>query len=73
LEEVSAAALALPAEARLQLADQLYQSVEEYADVEVDPELLAELDRRAAAYERGELKTYTTEEHLEKLRARRSG
>lgn len=69
-DQVFAAALALPPELRLQLADKLFESVEGIAASEVDPELLAELDRRVAAYERGEMKTYTMEELFENLRAK---
>lgn len=59
--------MSLPPESRIQLADMLYESVDENAQVEVDPELLVELDRRVAAYERGEMKTYTHEQIFEKL------
>jgi putative addiction module component (TIGR02574 family) len=44
------------------LAEKLYESVDESAAPPADPALLAELDRRMAAYERGEMKTYTHEE-----------
>ena len=45
-EQVFAAAMALPAESRIQLAEMLYESVDESAVPNVDPGLLAELDRR---------------------------
>ncbi|HUE72357.1 MAG TPA: addiction module protein [Pirellulaceae bacterium] len=61
-EQLFAAALALPPESRIELAGKLYESVDESAAPPVDPQLLAELDRRMAAYERGAMKTYTHEE-----------
>lgn len=61
-EQVFAAAMALPPQSRLELAEKLYESVDESAAPPADPALLAELDRRMAAYERGEMKTYTHEE-----------
>lgn len=61
-EQLFAAALALPPHSRVELADKLYESLDESASPAVDPQLLAELDRRMAAYERGEIKTYTHEE-----------
>jgi putative addiction module component (TIGR02574 family) len=71
-EQVFAAAMALPAESRIQLAEMLYESVDESAVPNVDPGLLAELDRRVAAYERGEMKTYTHEEVFGNLRPKTS-
>ena len=71
-EQVYAAAMALPPESRIQLAELLYDSVDETVVPEVDPELLAELDRRVAAYDRGEMKTYTHEEVFGNLRPKTS-
>ncbi len=61
-EQLFAAAMALPPQSRIELAEKLYESVDQSVAPPVDSQLLAELDRRMAAYERGEMKTYTHEE-----------
>jgi hypothetical protein len=62
-------ALGLSPAARRQFADRLYESVEpEDATDEWDPGYLAELDERAARYERGETTAIDAFKALEALR-----
>ncbi len=70
-EQVFAAAMALPPESRLELAEMLYESMDDTVAPEVDSELLAELDRRSLAYERGEIKGCSIDELFDRLRTKR--
>lgn len=52
--EVLSAALALPAESRQRLIDELATSLDDDDDPELTPEMVAELKRREAAMRRGD-------------------
>jgi putative addiction module component (TIGR02574 family) len=58
--EITGAALALPPDERLELADALYSSVP--PSVEVEAYWAAEVERRIAAFRAGDSKLYTLEE-----------
>lgn len=66
-EDLLGAAMALTPEQRERLAEELLVSVAhdrgvDAADIDPDPELTAELDRRLAALDRGEAGTVSLEE-----------
>lgn len=71
-EQIAQEALALPPEDRTCLADILEQSLAsgEFATDEIAAEWAAEIDRRIAAYDRGETQAADTKEALERIRAR---
>ena len=71
-EQIAQEALALPAEDRTYLADVLEQSLPkgEFATPELAAEWTAEIDRRIAAYDRGETQASDGKVVLERLRAR---
>lgn len=71
-EEIAQEALALPPEDRTYLADVLEQSLTsgEFATPEIAAEWAAELDRRIAAYDRGETQGVEAKQALERIRAR---
>jgi hypothetical protein len=83
-ETLLAAALQLPPKERELLADQLWESVDRDADLPMTeegfvdgyallgPKWMEEIERRIAAYERGEVETIDGEEVFARLRARRS-
>jgi len=62
VESLTAAALALPPETRLTLAEVLLESVTPEAGPGLSEEWIAEIEDRIAAYQRGELETYSREE-----------
>ena len=61
-ESLTAAALALPPESRVTLAEVLLESVKPDSASGLSAEWLAEIEDRIAAYRRGELQTYSREE-----------
>ena len=71
-EQIAQQALALPPEDRTYLADVLEQSLThgEFATPEIAAEWGAEIDRRLAAYDRGETQGVDAQTALERLRAR---
>ena len=70
-EQIAQQALALPPEDRTYLADVLEQSLAsgEFATPELAIEWSAEIDRRIAAYDRGETKGVDIQTALERIRA----
>lgn len=71
-EQIAQEALALPPEDRTYLADVLEHSLTsgEFATPEIAAEWAAELDRRIAAYDRGETQGIDSKQALERIRAR---
>lgn len=67
-EEIEAAAMELPANKRLLLSIQLIASLEE--DKEIQNAWIEEAERRADAYERGEMGAVDFEQSIAKARAR---
>jgi putative addiction module component (TIGR02574 family) len=59
----------LPRQERELLVDELLQSLNEPASTELDAAWAAEIERRLAAYDRGELKALPAEDVLAKARA----
>jgi putative addiction module component (TIGR02574 family) len=64
------AAMALPPEARAELADILLESIEPPIDPEILKAIAAEAERRIDEVERGEITTISQEEYLASRRAR---
>jgi len=62
LTELSERARALPAEERAQLAEMLLESLDESVAGDLSPEWEREIERRAAAYDRGEVETIAAED-----------
>ncbi len=73
-EQIAQQALALPPEDRTYLADVLEQSLPHgpFGTPELATEWTAEIDRRIAAYERGETQGADVQTVLERIRARLS-
>ncbi len=71
-EQIVQEALSLPPEDRTYVADALEQSLAdgEFATPEIAAEWTAEIDRRIAAYDRGEVQAIDGKIALERLRAR---
>jgi putative addiction module component (TIGR02574 family) len=67
VESLTAAALALPPESRLTLAEVLLESVTPETCPGLSAEWMAEIEDRIAAYQRGELQTYSREEVMRSL------
>ena len=59
----------LPPEERERLVDELLESLNEPAAAELDAAWSAEIERRLAAYDRGEVKALSAEEVFAKARA----
>ena len=59
----------LPREERERLVDELLESLNEPAAAELDAAWAAEIDRRLAAYDRGEVQALSAEEVFAKARA----
>jgi len=70
LEEVELDALELPASARVLLADQLLESLDQPDQKRLETLWAAEIDRRLGCFERGETKTIAGEEVFRRIRAR---
>ena len=71
-EQIAQQALALPPEDRTYLADVLEKSLTsgEFATPEIAAEWAAEIDRRIAAYDRGETQGVDAQTALERIRVR---
>ena len=71
-EQIAQQALALPPEDRTYLADVLEQSLSsgEFATPELAAEWSAEIDRRIAAFDRGETHGLDVQTALERIRSR---
>lgn len=71
-EQIAEQALALPPEDRTYLADVLERSLTngEFASPEIAAEWSAEIDRRMAAYDRGDTQSGDAVTALERIRAR---
>jgi putative addiction module component (TIGR02574 family) len=71
-EQIAQQALALPPEDRTYLADVLEQSLTsgEFATPEIAAEWMVEIDRRIAAYDRGETVPVDAKTSLERIRER---
>jgi putative addiction module component (TIGR02574 family) len=61
-EAITAAAMALPPESRLTLAEVLLNSVKAEPEAKLSAEWLVEIEDRIAAYRRGECETFSREE-----------
>ena len=59
----------LPREERERLVDELLESLNEPASTELDAAWSAEIERRLAAYDRGEVQALSAEEVFAKARA----
>ena len=70
LEEVELDALELPASARVLLADQLLESLDQPDQKRLETLWAADIDRRLGCFERGETKTIAGEEVFRRIRAR---
>lgn len=68
LDELEKQARSLPAEERASLAESLLQSLHTSHVAEVEAAWAAEIERRVAAYARGEAKTVPAEEVFAKAR-----
>ncbi len=70
LKELEQRAKALTAEERAQLAEVLLESLEEGSLAEIEAAWDREIEERAAAYDRGELKTIPAEDVFAEARRR---
>lgn len=70
-DEIVRQALALSADERAVLANRLLDSLEPSNDATIDPEWAAEIVRRIAAYDRGELESISLDELAAQLQSRR--
>lgn len=70
LEEVEQDALGLPASARVLLADQLLESLDQPDQNRLETLWAAEIDRRLSRFERGETRAIPGEEVFRRIRAR---
>ncbi len=69
LDYLTTEALALPPEDRLTLAQRLWQSVGRWVeDDEIDPELIAEIERREAEIESGAVKPIPYDQAMREIR-----
>jgi putative addiction module component (TIGR02574 family) len=67
MEEIGAAALALPPESRVSLVELLLASLEPPLELKYHEEWMEEIKQRLEAYERGEMKSYSLEEVMRDL------
>ena len=67
------AALALPQDARADLADKLFESLSEIDDPKIDARWAQEAEDRISAYERGEIASIPGNEVFAGLRSRQKG
>lgn len=68
IDEISNGSLLLPAEERTILAYRLWDSVADFADMEIEDAWLAESDRRWKQIEKNEVKCIPHEEVMQRLR-----
>jgi putative addiction module component (TIGR02574 family) len=71
-QEVTRAALALPAKSKARLAEQLLSSLEEQERADIDRAWAVEADRRLRAFRAGRMKSYPAEEVFRALENRNS-
>jgi putative addiction module component (TIGR02574 family) len=64
IEAITSAALALPHESRAELAETLLRSLDDSVAAKYWAEWEVEIQSRIAAYDRGELHTYSREEAM---------
>lgn len=69
-DEVRQAALALPEEERIQLVDDLLATLKPEKAAPLDDAWLAEIERRSAEFDAGEIATFSWEEVKERARQR---
>ena len=69
-DQLIAKALALPPEARVEIAEKLLASIDPSDFPEIDPALAEEAERRIDALDRGEDRTHPLEEVIAGFRAR---
>jgi putative addiction module component (TIGR02574 family) len=69
LEEIAEKALALPEQERALLADRLWQSLENDATSEVEPEVVALIQRRYEELKAGKVKGIPAEQFVAELRS----
>jgi putative addiction module component (TIGR02574 family) len=67
VEAITSAALALPDASRAELVEKLIQSLDESVSAKYWPEWQTEIEDRIAAYDRGEMKSYSREEVMQNL------
>ena len=67
IEAITSAALALPSESRAELAETLLRSLDDSDSAKYWAEWEVEIERRIAAYDRGEMKSYSREEVMRML------
>jgi len=67
IEAITSAALALPTESRAELAETLLRSLDDSHSAKYWAEWEVEIERRIAAYDRGEMKSYSREEVMRML------
>jgi putative addiction module component (TIGR02574 family) len=67
IEAITTAALALPEESRAQLVETLLRSLDESVSARFSSEWEAEIKDRLAAYDAGEMKSYSREEVMRYL------
>jgi putative addiction module component (TIGR02574 family) len=72
LDSLLATVLALPAESRATLAEELLRSLDAQDQAEIDAAWAAEAEKRLAAIERGEAHTVPAAEVFRSLAARKS-
>jgi putative addiction module component (TIGR02574 family) len=70
-EQILEAALALPRESKLKLAEQILDSVDRVDSAEIDAAWVAEAKRRLEELDRGDAHTVPAEEVLARIRAGR--
>ena len=63
--------MVLSADERAVLANQLLDSLDPSRDGQIDPEWAAEIERRIAAYDRGELESISLDDLAAQLQRRR--
>jgi putative addiction module component (TIGR02574 family) len=69
-DEVFRAALSLPEEVRIELAEQLLESIDSADQREIDARWAREAEDRIDAYDRGEIAAFTVDEVFSSLQSR---
>lgn len=69
-DEVFRAALSLPEEVRIELAEQLLESIDSADQREIDARWAREAEDRIDAYDRGEIAAYSIDEVFSSLQSR---
>ncbi|MGH8245283.1 MAG: addiction module protein [Gammaproteobacteria bacterium] len=68
VDQIAEEAMALPPAARALLADRLWQSVEGHSQSDLDPEVVAMIDRRYRELKSGQVKGVPAEQFVAELR-----